>query len=138
MHDEPEPPAGEPEMPDWLDPDAKAARDQVVPLLLEMGVLTKVDGNALGRYCQLWSRWKAAELFIQKHGSVYPIKDERGRTKCVQQFPQVAIAHRLSLALTRLEAEFGLTPAGRSRIQVGSSSQLNDAPDKSHFFRGAG
>src|SRR5690606_38689689 len=111
---------------------------QVVPLLLEMGVLTKVDGNALGRYCQLWSRWKAAELFIQKHGSVYPIKDERGRTKCVQQFPQVAIAHRLSLALTRLEAEFGLTPAGRSRIQVGSSSQLNDAPDKSHFFRGAG
>ena len=125
-------------MPDWLDPDAKEAWGQVVPLLLEMGVLTKVDGNALGRYCQLWSRWKAAELFIQKHGSVYPIKDERGRTKCVQQFPQVAIAHRLSLALTRLEAEFGLTPAGRSRIQVGSSSQLNDAPDKSHFFRGAG
>jgi phage terminase small subunit len=41
----------------------------------------------------------------------------------VQQFPQVAIAHKLGALLTRLEAEFGLTPSSRSRIQ---SSKPND------------
>jgi P27 family predicted phage terminase small subunit len=83
-----------------------------------MRVLAAVDRNALARYCTLWSRWKAAELFLQKHGSVYTLKGEDGSVRCVQQFPQVAIAHRLALALSRMEAEFGMTPSGRARIQA--------------------
>ena len=35
-----------------------------------------------------------------------------------QAIPQVAIGHRLSIALTKLEAEFGMTPSSRSRIYV--------------------
>ena len=45
-------------------------------------------------------------------------QDASGNARCAMQFPQVAIAHRLSLALTKLEAEFGMTPSGRSRIHV--------------------
>lgn len=37
---------------------------------------------------------------------------------CVQQWPQVAIANKLAQQLSRLEAEFGMTPSARSRIQV--------------------
>jgi phage terminase small subunit len=33
-------------------------------------------------------------------------------------FPQTAIANKLALTLTRLEAEFGMTPSGRSRLHV--------------------
>ncbi|HEX5690519.1 MAG TPA: phage terminase small subunit P27 family, partial [Roseiflexaceae bacterium] len=117
-HDELIPPEGEPDCPDWLDEEAKAAWTQLSPLLKPMGVLTKVDGNALSRYCQLWARWKKAELFIQKHGDTYPIKDDSGKIKCLMPFPQVAIAHKLAALLGRLEAEFGLTPSARSRITL--------------------
>jgi P27 family predicted phage terminase small subunit len=99
-----------------------------------MRVLAAVDRNALARYCTLGSRWKAAELFLQKHGSVYTLKDEAGSVRCVQQFPQVAIAHRLALALSRLEAEFGMTPSGRARIQV-LPQAAGMSPEEQEFER---
>jgi P27 family predicted phage terminase small subunit len=115
---EPEPPDGMPRCPAWLDRQAKSAWKQLVPQLKQMRVLSRIDRNALVRYCQFWSRWKKAEEFLQKHGDVYPLKDEFGKLKCLQQFPQVAISHKLGAALGRLEQEFGLTPSARSRIQV--------------------
>jgi P27 family predicted phage terminase small subunit len=115
-----EPDAGDsiPQCPDWLDEQAKHAWEQVVPQLASMGVLAEIDCNALARYVTFWSRWKAAELFLAKNGSVYPLKDEAGKLKCLVQVPQVAIAHKLGMSLSRLEAEFGMTPSARSRIQA--------------------
>ena len=118
VFDEPEPPEGVPECPDWLSDEAKQAWDQVAPDLAATGLLTRLDANALARYCTMWARWRKAEDFIAQHGEVYTLKDANGSARCVMQFPQVAIAHRLSLALTRLESEFGMTPSGRSRIHV--------------------
>ncbi len=46
-------PAGTPDAPEWLDEEARAAWDRIVPLLEGMGVLTRIDGNALARYCRL-------------------------------------------------------------------------------------
>src|SRR6266404_4941253 len=111
-------PVGRPDPPDWLDTDAKAMWDQLLPHLENMGVLSPIDGNALARYCRLWSRWRKAEAFIDQRGEIYPLKDEGGQVKCFQQWPQVAIASKLALQLTRLEQEFGMTPSARSRIQV--------------------
>src|SRR5262249_25474783 len=93
-------------------------RNEVVLRLEQIRVIAHIDGNALAKYCQLWTRWKKAELFIEERGDIYPLKDDMGRIKCFQQFPQVAIAHRLALALTRMEAEFGMRPSERSRINV--------------------
>lgn len=115
---EPKPDPTRPRCPTWLDEEAKLAWKHVVPQLERMGVLTRIDGNALTRYCQLWARWKKAELFVQKHGDVYPLKDESGRTNCLMPFPQVAIANKLAAQLTRLEQEFGMTPSARTRISV--------------------
>ena len=61
---------------------------------------------------------RTANQSIQKNEGMYALRDERGKVKCFQQYPQVAIAHWLSIALTRLEAEFGMTPSARSRIYV--------------------
>lgn len=118
LADEPKPPPGLPRCPAWLDADAKAAWKQLAPMLAAMGCLTKIDTNALARYCRLWARWRKAEAFIDKHGEVYPLKDDEGKTRCVQQWPQVAIANKLAQQLSRLEAEFGMTPSARSRIQI--------------------
>ena len=128
-------PAGTPDPPDWLDPDARAAWDHLVPMLVSMGVLTRIDGNALARYCRLFARWKKAEAFIDKHGDVYPLKDEHGHVKCLQPFPQVSTAAKLSQQLTRLEQEFGMTPSARARIPLSSAATQGGAPRaKSHYF----
>ncbi|MBX3324091.1 MAG: P27 family phage terminase small subunit [Phycisphaeraceae bacterium] len=84
----------------------------------EMGVLTAIDGMALARYCTLWVQWVRAAMFVNRHGTTYPLKDGNGNIKCFAQFPEVAIVNKLSLALSRLEAEFGLTPSARTRINV--------------------
>lgn len=128
-------PHGRPTCPKWLNNEAKAAWRQVVPILEGMGVLTKADGNALARYCRLWARWRKAEDFIDEHGLVYPLKDDAGNVKCVQQWPQVSVAHRLALQLTRLEQEFGLTPSARARLQLAPiANQLPDH-DKERYFQ---
>jgi P27 family predicted phage terminase small subunit len=123
---EPAPPPGRPACPDWLDDEAKQVWAQVIPLLEEMGVLTRADTNALARYCQLFARWKKAELFIQRFGESYPCKSGNGIVKCFLPFPQSGLSLKLSIALTRLEQEFGLTPSARSRIEVDPEFGLSD------------
>src|SRR4029450_12689383 len=68
-------------------------------------------------YCRLWSRWRTAETFLQKHGEIYPLKVDRCKVKCFQAYPQVATANKLAQQLTRLEQEFGMTPSARVRIR---------------------
>ncbi len=83
-----------------------------------MRVLTTVDCDALVSYCQTYARWRAAEEFLAKHGDVYPLRDESGRVRYMQQFPQVAIARNLLTLLKAFYQEFGMTPASRTRIEV--------------------
>ncbi|MBX3322233.1 MAG: phage terminase small subunit P27 family [Phycisphaeraceae bacterium] len=115
---EPQPREGLPDAPAWLEDEALDVWHQLVPQLDEMGVLTAIDGMALARYCTLWVQWVRAAMFVNRHGTTYPLKDGNGNIKCFAQFPEVAIVNKLSLALSRLEAEFGLTPSARTRINV--------------------
>ena len=122
-------PKPSPGRPAWLDANAKSTSRPLVPELETMGVLTMIDRNALARYCRTWARWRKAEVFIDKHGEKYPLKDESGQPRCFQQWPQVAIANKLSQQLTRLEQEFGMTPASRTRIQLSARQGQRDELD---------
>ena len=133
---EPKPPKERPPRPEWLSDEAAAAWDQLIPRLEEMEVLSVVDGHALARYCELWVEWQTALAFVRKHGSTYPIKDGNGKVKSLGQFPQVASVHKLSLALSRLEAEFGLTPSARSRISVPMQPKEELPNPKGYFAAG--
>ncbi len=64
---------------------------------------------------------------------MYPLKDDNGKTKCFQEWPQAAIANELAIQLTRLEQEFGMTPSARTRIQVNVRPRPIDA-NKAKFF----
>lgn len=135
VYDEPEPPPGTPEAPDWLTPEARAAWDQLAPTLQASGLLTMLDRNALGRYCTLWVRWRVAEDFIATNGSVFTQRDGNGKSRGVKPFPQVAEASQLAQALTRMEAEFGMTPSGRSRIHVDTSNRQKVPEELARFVR---
>ena len=115
---EPKGPPGIPKCPAWLDKRAKAMWRRISPLLFRMGVLSKIDGNALARYCRTYSLWRQADEFIEKNGMAYPTKDASGRITSLQQFPQVGIYNKMAITLTRLEQEFGLTPSARARLHL--------------------
>jgi len=120
----PKPTNAMPLCPRWLDDEAKNCWRRIAPKLKNMGVLSEVDGDALANYCDAWSRWKKATLFLQKNGDVYTLKDGAGNPKCVAQWPQVAIARNMVLIMNRYQQEFGLTPSARSRINLSPESTM--------------
>lgn len=124
---EPKPRKGAPRCPSQLSQAEKAAWKQLVAVLKETKVLTVADGNALARYCVMWCEWWKCDAFVKKYGISFAIKRvvDRGKptetTEIMgfQPFPELTQRNKLSVELRRLEAEFGLTPAARARIQVG-------------------
>jgi P27 family predicted phage terminase small subunit len=113
---EPRPPTATPPCPRWLSREAKRAWRETVPVLKGMRILTRIDRDALAAYCQTYARWKAAELFLDQHGEVYPLRDEKGNVRCMQQFPQVSIARGSLQILRSYQQEFGMTPSARTRV----------------------
>ncbi len=93
-------------------------RRYAVELLLRMIGGRLADEFALARYCATWVQWRRAQAFVDKHGTSYGLKDGNGRVKCFAPFPETALLSKLSVALSRMEAEFGLTPSARTRINI--------------------
>lgn len=109
---------GRAECPEWIGANARAVWEHIAPQLERMGTLAQIDENALTRYCVLFARWAEAERTLDEKGSTYDLLTEEGEIRCVQQRPEVAIAHKLAATLTKIEAEFGMTPAARSGIHL--------------------
>ena len=62
--------------------------------------------------------------------------------KCLAAFPQVATANKLGMLLTRMAAEFGMTPSARTRIEVPSApleyDPMFDGPNSFEAFMARG
>jgi phage terminase small subunit len=69
-------PAGARDRPEWLDDDAKAVWDQLVPQLAAMQVLSRIDRNAVGRYCVLFTPCGS--------GGVKPTRSSRSAGRCTR------------------------------------------------------
>lgn len=113
--------AGAPTRPDHLliREEAKQIWDALMPILESMGIVTQADGPMLTRYCTLYARWIEAEKFLKERGSSsYPIKNADGRIVGTKVFPEAGLAIQLSESLRRIEAEFGLSPSARTRINM--------------------
>lgn len=114
-------------------PEAKQLWRQLVPQLEAMQVLARIDAQALARYCQYWARWRECEEFLKKTGPTYSLTDKQGKTIGFAAFPQVNLSMKLDVALRKLEAEFGLTPAARPRLTVDDESGPQPHDQKSQF-----
>ena len=108
---EPVPPKATLKCPAWLLPEAKKEWKRLAPALEAMGVLTMADLTAFEGYCQAYARWKEAEEFITRHGSIY--KDGEGR---IRPNPNIAIANQQMREIKSFAAEFGLTPSTRAAM----------------------
>lgn len=133
---EPEPERGTPEMPNGMKGVSKECWLQLSPILDDMGVLTIADSLALQLLCETFAHWKRAQDMLSKHGDVYPIKDDNGKVKYLQQSPYVAISRNFGKALKDLLCEFGLTPSARSRVETSGDRQTNKADARMKYLSG--
>jgi P27 family predicted phage terminase small subunit len=120
---EPQPERKAPRCPSWLEPEAKKEWKRMAKTLETIGVLTQVDKAAFAGYCQAYARWKEAEEFLSKHGTIF--KTPSGY---IQQVPQVSIAQTYLKTMKDFCSEFGLTPAARTRIKVDQGAASPDDP----------
>lgn len=100
-----------PRCPSWLEEEAKKEWKRLAKQMEQLGILTEIDMAAFAGYCQAYARWKEAEEFISKHGTI--VKTPSGYW---QQVPQVSIAQTYLKIMNKFCEQFGLTPSSRSRI----------------------
>lgn len=123
------PPPGVPVRPKWLDKEACAEWNRVVPLLLEGKVLTALDGGALERYCVAHSNWVKAQRDVQKNGVVMLSKFGPMTN------PNVRIAKDERAAAKQLAQELGLSPSARTRVKVTAKAPEQDQDEGFLFGR---
>lgn len=109
---EPDLPAEVPPPPDWLDGPALVKYRTLAQSLYDAKILTTLDGDVLALYCRTWVRWVTAEQALEK-GLLS--KTPNGH---IQPSPFVSIARAAVDQLRTLEAELGMTPSSRSRVQA--------------------
>ena len=107
---------GLPVAPDWLQGPALAAWNALLPMLMNMGIIGRVDTNAIARYCELLARYRECQDFIARYGQTLATKTETGIE--VREYPQVGRASKLADQLLRLEQNFGMTPSARSSLAI--------------------
>jgi len=105
-----------PKKPPFLDATGRREWNRMCKLLEPLGLLSAIDGAALGIYCQAFSRLVEAEKAIAENGIVHV------EGLCLKTRPEVLIAEKAMRTLRTMAAEFGMTPSSRSRIVV----NLND------------
>ena len=94
-----------------LGPVARREWDRLVGELGKLKLVTNLDRAALAAYCGAYALWSEATEAIQKFGTM--VKSPSGYPI---QSPYLAIANRQAELMMRISAEFGFTPASRSRI----------------------
>ena len=117
---EPRPEPNIPECPAELGPVARKEWDRLATELASLKILTVLDRAALAAYCNAYGLWAAAIEAIQKYGTM--VKSPSGYPI---QSPYVSIANRQAEIMMRIAAEFGFTPASRSRISTPAQREPN-------------
>lgn len=118
---EPVPRPGPVTCPRWLVPEAKKLWRQLAPEMRRLGLLTPLDRGPFAALCQCWARWRQAEEVLAEEGMSMP-----GHRGVLRKHPLTSVAAQYQAALKVWCQEFGLTPAGRSRISVDRKPESDD------------
>lgn len=116
---EPRPEPALPDCPSQLSPVAREEWIRLTAELSKLNLITHLDRGALATYCAAYALWAEAMEQIQKYGTM--VKSPTGYPI---QSPYLSIANRQAELMMRIAAEFGFTPASRSRISAPPPDQL--------------
>ncbi len=110
-----------PEPPEHLNDMARHEWVRTGSVLHAAGLLTDLDLNALAIYCVAYARWREAEKQIEEFGmlqlapgSGYPM-----------QSPYLQIVNKAIEQMTKIQAEFGMGPSSRTRVQPAKVAKVS-------------
>lgn len=120
---EPNPGVAAPKMPAWLPVRAKAEWRRIVPELVRLGLLSSIDLAALAAYCVAFAELEEATRTVEREGRVcvWPIYDPQTKERVGDRLKAHPAVQQQRDAMQRVKqflAEFGLSPASRSRVQA--------------------
>ena len=120
--------SGSPEMPNWLNKEAKLEWNRIVPELDGVGLLQRVDLAMISGYCQAWGLYIEAEKILQEKGRYYDIpkytKEGELSYTFLQVRPEVATSNTAMTQIIKFCQEFGLSPSSRTRLTVAKEKQV--------------
>ena len=120
---EPSAPVGVPPMPERLQADQVAADKwlELAAVLLQMGVLTIGDGEALATLCEVHSAEQSCLLQLRAGGAV--MHTDLGGVK---PNPAGPLYRSLVAMKASLLSEFGLTPSSRTKLATKAEVQKDE------------
>lgn len=114
--------------PDWHDSfgpcpkhlkgEARKLWKKLVPQLASKNLAAEVYRPALEGLCRNYARALQAEAILDSQGLTMSFQKSEDGTVYEQQRPEVSIAQKSWQAVKAFAAEFGLTPAAVSKIQM--------------------
>ncbi len=122
---EPEPPSSPtvPVCPEWIGDYGRALWAQQAPISHQIGTLTDADVPAFTAWCEAWDTYRRAVEALRE--SLTHVTHTNGETAR----PEATLRKQALADWTRLAAEFGLTPASRTRIKAHPPSPHVDPVD---------
>lgn len=132
---EPEPvqPSEVPEPPEFLTGYAREEWHRIILELFRLRLVTLVDLNPLAAYCQAYKRWRTAEEKLAVMAERDPIAAGllvKSKQQALAANPLVAIADNAARSMVRYAAEFGLTPAARTRLSSENRAEPSQPTSK--------
>lgn len=130
--DEPEAPYERPACPGHVSDKARETWGYVCGLLEGMGIISTVDAIAIEVLCEAYADFLAAGEELKSLGSpYYRTKTESGAVMH-RAHPAQAARRDADARVRAWLSEFGMTPAQRSKIKLGSPKKSEDPAEK--FF----
>lgn len=109
-----------PPAPRWLSAGAKREYRRLGKLLLGVGLMTEIDGVALGMLCESLAMYDQAKKVLGEQQLGLIVVSDKGNT---YQHPAVGLMNSARADVLRWAREFGMTPSARSRIAVDSGGE---------------
>lgn len=130
---EPQPNLSRPPKPTNLSGSASKLWDYLSDELLAMKVLTTADGPALRMLCESWHTFFEARRALNQFGSTF-YETHGPSGVLIKRHPAVSVMNETNRAIKGWLAEFGLTPAARTRIEKALDDGEEDEIES--FFTG--
>ena len=106
-------PANQPKAPLTLNLYGKRLWKEMLPKLIETGLYTEGDYNALELLCMAYGDMIAARKALRVSGNI--VETDKGT---IYQHPNVGIANQAWTRVKLMLGQFGLTPAERTRVKA--------------------
>ena len=109
--------------PAWLSANARRYWRQILPLLIELRVVSRSDQQSLALLSDALAEYVAAREVVETEGMSYETEGKNGRM--VRQRPEVAIASDAWRRAAMMLQQFGMTAASRAKVNASDVDELD-------------